>query len=72
MLKQIRSGFGTIRNNTALKLTLSIADCILCFGTIRNNTALKPLKDNHDRISSFGTIRNNTALKQMLQEPFHD
>ena len=33
--------FGTIRNNTALKLYLEDADSVIGFGTIRNNTALK-------------------------------
>ena len=33
--------FGTIRNNTALKLRYKNKDFELCFGTIRNNTALK-------------------------------
>ncbi|EFX58003.1 hypothetical protein HMPREF0851_01803 [Streptococcus sp. M334] len=34
--------FGTIRNNTALKLMHASKICFLRFGTIRNNTALKP------------------------------
>ena len=34
-------GFGTIRNNTALKLTETLFGYLHCFGTIRNNTALK-------------------------------
>ena len=33
--------FGTIRNNTALKLAITIICQTLSFGTIRNNTALK-------------------------------
>ena len=55
--------FGTIRNNTALKLSSCSLISLIRFGTIRNNTALKP---NHQAIpihASFGTIRNNTALK---------
>ena len=35
-------GFGTIRNNTALKLLNQLQSSRRCFGTIRNNTALKP------------------------------
>ena len=34
--------FGTIRNNTALKLSENKFKKIFGFGTIRNNTALKP------------------------------
>ena len=34
--------FGTIRNNTALKLVFISCDHGSRFGTIRNNTALKP------------------------------
>ena len=37
-----RSGFGTIRNNTALKPCLCSVQSHYSFGTIRNNTALKP------------------------------
>ena len=36
-------GFGTIRNNTALKLRLLLLSAAASFGTIRNNTALKQL-----------------------------
>ena len=36
------SGFGTIRNNTALKPPIQAPATSTCFGTIRNNTALKP------------------------------
>ena len=35
-------GFGTIRNNTALKPSLRYLQLTESFGTIRNNTALKP------------------------------
>ncbi len=35
-------GFGTIRNNTALKRKSFVDKIIHRFGTIRNNTALKP------------------------------
>ena len=59
-------GFGTIRNNTALKQGDKTYIEILCFGTIRNNTALKPTKNIEVKRSSFGTIRNNTALKLKL------
>ena len=59
----ILSSFGTIRNNTALKLHSNGYSYDPCFGTIRNNTALK--LDGLDRAENlgFGTIRNNTALK---------
>ena len=56
-------GFGTIRNNTALKLVKRIVFLVCCFGTIRNNTALKLSALQDLNRSSFGTIRNNTALK---------
>ena len=39
----IAGGFGTIRNNTALKQAKSMIAFTWSFGTIRNNTALKPL-----------------------------
>ena len=57
------TSFGTIRNNTALKLDLSVAIDLSGFGTIRNNTALKHVRFIMLNQSSFGTIRNNTALK---------
>ena len=57
-------GFGTIRNNTALKLIRSYCSHSGCFGTIRNNTALKRWFTYTKSNKSFGTIRNNTALKQ--------
>ena len=48
--------FGTIRNNTALKLTFRHVERNRCFGTIRNNTALK---------------QNEFMLKQIhVLEPF--
>ena len=56
-------GFGTIRNNTALKLHGSNCRIKSCFGTIRNNTALKQPIPKVTTYASFGTIRNNTALK---------
>ena len=40
-LRIICADFGTIRNNTALKLTFTQTRTITSFGTIRNNTALK-------------------------------
>ena len=55
--------FGTIRNNTALKLTLQNYGIFVGFGTIRNNTALKQSVVCRMCESGFGTIRNNTALK---------
>ena len=55
--------FGTIRNNTALKLDHAVYKSSDSFGTIRNNTALKLLCIYNPPISCFGTIRNNTALK---------
>ena len=55
--------FGTIRNNTALKLIKAITEILKRFGTIRNNTALKLNGCYKINVVSFGTIRNNTALK---------
>ena len=55
--------FGTIRNNTALKLEPNQTAMLIGFGTIRNNTALKRSGEILGEQSSFGTIRNNTALK---------
>ena len=55
--------FGTIRNNTALKLVYEPFKKIFCFGTIRNNTALKLWVSYVNIQCGFGTIRNNTALK---------
>ena len=49
--------FGTIRNNTALKPTMSGLTLIFCFGTIRNNTALKP------RRKIFLTKFRNRAIR---------
>ena len=56
-------GFGTIRNNTALKLLRCDDITIFGFGTIRNNTALKLTIRATLSAIRFGTIRNNTALK---------
>ena len=56
-------GFGTIRNNTALKQFVEDSITVVCFGTIRNNTALKPGSAIKSVLDGFGTIRNNTALK---------
>ena len=56
-------GFGTIRNNTALKQPPVCKYHLQCFGTIRNNTALKLKNLLEAPIVGFGTIRNNTALK---------
>ena len=57
------NGFGTIRNNTALKLALNANQVNDGFGTIRNNTALKLESLRYRDKQCFGTIRNNTALK---------
>ena len=57
------TGFGTIRNNTALKPFVLSMILIECFGTIRNNTALKLFSWHQFFSQRFGTIRNNTALK---------
>ena len=57
------NSFGTIRNNTALKLCAALFITFLCFGTIRNNTALKLKRSRKIKLCCFGTIRNNTALK---------
>ena len=51
------TGFGTIRNNTALKLSVALEDAIVSFGTIRNNTALKP------RRKIFLTKFRNRAIR---------
>ena len=56
-------GFGTIRNNTALKHAIPRSLSTKRFGTIRNNTALKLCLERALSLPSFGTIRNNTALK---------
>ena len=56
-------GFGTIRNNTALKQDFINITPRWGFGTIRNNTALKPVSRGYGLKMCFGTIRNNTALK---------
>ena len=55
--------FGTIRNNTALKLSLFKTLFQKRFGTIRNNTALKRFLGFLTNPKRFGTIQNNTALK---------
>ena len=62
-LSKCESGFGTIRNNTALKLNNLHHSFYDGFGTIRNNTALKLPTSARTFYGSFGTIRNNTALK---------
>ena len=49
--------FGTIRNNTALKLKYGLTDNLGRFGTIRNNTALKP------RRKIFLTKFRNRAIR---------
>ena len=49
--------FGTIRNNTALKLVQCVLTHVPCFGTIRNNTALKP------RRKIFLTKFRNRAIR---------
>ena len=49
--------FGTIRNNTALKLLALNTPTPVCFGTIRNNTALKP------RRKIFLTKFRNRAIR---------
>ena len=58
-----RFDFGTIQNNTALKLVLHPYGVKWNFGTIQNNTALKQELNSYYRESYFGTIQNNTALK---------
>ena len=51
------ASFGTIRNNTALKLVTVVMLMIDSFGTIRNNTALKP------RRKVFLTKFRNRAIR---------
>ena len=63
--------FGTIRNNTALKLMDSALLAYWGFGTIRNNTALKLSRNAESLARSFGTIRNNTALKLIVISLLH-
>ena len=63
MTRYVGKGFGTIRNNTALKQKLNIIKITIRFGTIRNNTALKLISETVAIPTGFGTIRNNTALK---------
>ena len=53
----LSTGFGTIRNNTALKLAPPNKTNIDRFGTIRNNTALKP------RRKIFLTKFRNRAIR---------
>ena len=62
-MKKQEKGFGTIRNNTALKQLILVLNMLDSFGTIRNNTALKLDAPTNDSNFGFGTIRNNTALK---------
>ena len=50
-------GFGTIRNNTALKRAGYDPQAVQGFGTIRNNTALKP------RRKIFLTKFRNRAIR---------
>ena len=42
MTKGATNNFGTIQNNTALKLRIHKSIVFINFGTIQNNTALKP------------------------------
>ena len=51
------TGFGTIRNNTALKQCFANSVRVSRFGTIRNNTALKP------RRKIFLTKFRNRAIR---------
>ena len=64
------SCFGTIRNNTALKLYEQNVHELQSFGTIRNNTALKRGLTTRYFMACFGTIRNNTALKHKFWRIF--
>ena len=56
-MEHVRRRFGTIRNNTALKLLVCASSAAACFGTIRNNTALKP------RRKIFLTKFRNRAIR---------
>ena len=67
MFSSSNPGFGTIRNNTALKLGSFNSAGFPRFGTIRNNTALKHSSVTETEAPGFGTIRNNTALKQVAK-----
>ena len=70
VLLSVLGCFGTIRNNTALKLYFLPSALLLCFGTIRNNTALKHKTVRPSLSLRFGTIRNNTALKHEEMKSF--
>ena len=61
--------FGTIQNNTALKLINLDGLMHAYFGTIQNNTALKHVYINRNSGLYFGTIQNNTALKLHVKIP---
>ena len=69
LFPRIQKSFGTIRNNTALKLISGLSQNLISFGTIRNNTALKLEVLTCQIIKRFGTIRNNTALKLIRGNP---
>ena len=63
-------GFGTIRNNTALKLT---ADKVLMdqgFGTIRNNTALKLSEWHPCSLEVFWNHSKQHSSKTRLEGTF--
>ena len=60
---EIDEGFGSIRNNMALKRIEKGLAFANRFGSIRNNMALKLDFCEHSRSSRFGSIRNNMALK---------
>ena len=57
MVRTTLGGFGTIRNNTALKHWFKNLFNDASFGTIRNNTALKP------RRKIFLTKFRNRAIR---------
>ena len=60
---QSTHGFGSIRNNMALKLMSCWGISEARFGSIRNNMALKLIAESLLVAVSFGSIRNNMALK---------
>ena len=61
---KVFSGFGTIRNNTALKLCFLALQKLLRFWNHSKQHSSKTYTDGELKYKlGFGTIRNNTALK---------
>ena len=62
-------GFGTIRNNTALKPPLVSVVMPVLFWNHSKQHSSKTVLNQLYHFLSFGTIRNNTALKQAERIP---